>query len=86
MDQIFRNCSQKSHTTFSKFYLEDMTKVQGDLSSLGPGVAAQKVVCPRHQKCCVSPLFSSMSLCNLGLEDLVVLLGQHTLGWVPFWF
>ena len=46
LDEVLRNCSWKSHTTFSEFYLKDMTQVRDDLLSLGPVVAAQKVVAP----------------------------------------
>ena len=44
--KILKNCSWKNHTTFSEFYLKDMTQVHDDLDSLGPLVAAQKVVAP----------------------------------------
>ena len=44
LDEVLRKCLWKSHTTFSEFYLKDMTQVRDDLLSLGPLVAAQKVV------------------------------------------
>ena len=46
LDEILRNCSWKNHATFSEFHLKDMTQVRDDLHSLGPLVAAQKVVAP----------------------------------------
>ena len=46
LDEILKNCSWKSHTMFSEFYLKDMTQVRDDLLSLGPLVAVQKVVEP----------------------------------------
>jgi hypothetical protein len=44
MDEILRACSWKSSTTFTSFYLRDMTLVSNNLSKLGPLVAAQNVV------------------------------------------
>ena len=44
LEQVLRSCSWKSHTTFSDFYLKDMTQVKGNLLTLGPVVAAQRVV------------------------------------------
>ena len=44
LDDILKSCSWKSHTTFSDFYLKDMSQVRGDLLTLGPVVAAQRVV------------------------------------------
>ena len=46
IDKILKNCSWKNHTTFSEFHLKDLTLVYDDLHSLGPIVAAQKVVVP----------------------------------------
>jgi hypothetical protein len=44
LDHILQACNWKSHTTFTDFYLRDLTCVQDDLHSLGPLVAAQQVV------------------------------------------
>ena len=46
IDEILNNCSWKSHTTFPEFYLKDLTQVRDELHSVGPIVAAQKVVVP----------------------------------------
>ena len=46
IEEILKNCSWKSHTTFSEFYLKDLTQVRDNLHSLGPITAAQKVVAP----------------------------------------
>ena len=46
IDKILKYCSWISHTTFLEFYLKDLTQVHDDLHSLGPIVAAQKVVMP----------------------------------------
>ena len=46
IDEILRNCSWKNHTTFSNFYLKDMTQMRDDLHSLGPLVVAEKVEVP----------------------------------------
>ena len=37
LDEVFKNCYWKCHTTLSEFYLKDMTQVWDDLLSLGPG-------------------------------------------------
>ena len=44
IDEILRNCSWKSHTTFSEFCLKDMTQVHDDLHSPGPIVAVERMV------------------------------------------
>jgi hypothetical protein len=44
LDTILQACNWKSHTTFTDFYLRDITCIQDDLHSLGPLVAAQQVV------------------------------------------
>ena len=46
IDEILKNCSWKSYTAFSELCLKDLTQVCDDLHSLGPIVAAQKVVVP----------------------------------------
>ena len=48
IDEILKNCSWKHHTTFSEFYLKDLTQVRDDLHSLGPIIAAQRWWCPKH--------------------------------------
>ena len=40
LDSILAACSWKSHSTFTNYYLKDLTKMQGDLYKLGPVVAA----------------------------------------------
>lgn len=40
LDSILAACSWKSGTTFTNFYLKDMTRQQGDMLKLGPVVAA----------------------------------------------
>ena len=45
INEILKNCTWKSHTIFSEFCLKDLTQVH-DGHSLGPIVAAQKVVVP----------------------------------------
>ena len=44
IEEVLKACSWKSHTTFSEFYLKDMSQVKGNLLTLGPLVAAQRVV------------------------------------------
>ena len=46
LDEVLKNRSCKSHTTFSEFFLKDMIQVRDDPLSLGPVIAAQKVVVP----------------------------------------
>ena len=44
LSDIMKACTWKSHTTFTSFYLKDLTMIQDDIRSLGPLVAAQHVV------------------------------------------
>ena len=44
MDSLLQACSWKSHTTFTDFYLRDLTGMEQNLLRLGPVVAAQHVV------------------------------------------
>ena len=58
VDQIMQACHCKSHNTFTKFYLKDLTWSDNDNNMyLGPVVAAQQVldhspqtICPRKEK------------------------------------
>ena len=40
IDSILSACSWRSHTTFTSFYLKDLSRIQGDMLKLGPVVAA----------------------------------------------
>ena len=44
LDDILEACSWKSHTTFTKFYLKDLSQIQGEMLRLGPVVAALQTV------------------------------------------
>ena len=46
MEDIMSSCSWRSHSTFSSFYLRDVSAVQGRLFTLGPLVVAQSVIQP----------------------------------------
>ena len=46
MEDIMVSCSWRSHSTFSSFYLRDVSAVQGQLYTLGPLVVAQSVIQP----------------------------------------
>jgi len=48
IDQLLQACSWSSHTTFTSFYLKDMSAIKDDLLTLGPISVAQTVVNPRH--------------------------------------
>jgi hypothetical protein len=40
LDAILQACSWRSHTTFTSFYMKDLTRIQGDLLKLAPFVSA----------------------------------------------
>ncbi len=44
VDSILTACHWKNHNTFSQFYLQDITWMQGDFMTLEPFVTAQQVV------------------------------------------
>jgi len=44
LEEVMQACSWKSQTTFTDYYLKDVSTVSGDLSSLGPLSVAQRVV------------------------------------------
>ena len=44
LDAILKACSWKTHSTFSEFYLKDITQIRDELFVLGPLVAAQTIV------------------------------------------
>ena len=44
IDSILEACSWRSHTTFTRFYLKDLTRIQEKLLVLGPVVAALQTV------------------------------------------
>jgi len=44
LDQVFKAASWRAHTTFTSFYLRDMTLMSDDLLTLGPLVTSQMVV------------------------------------------
>jgi integrase len=46
VEEMLQACSWKNHSTFSSFYLRDVSHVQGQLRVLGPIVAAQAVINP----------------------------------------
>lgn len=46
LDEVLKACTWKSHSTFTSFYLRDMAHTREELFTLGPLVAAQKVVLP----------------------------------------
>jgi len=46
LEEIMQACSWKSHSTFSSFYLRDVSVLQSHMLVLGPIVAAQSVVHP----------------------------------------
>jgi len=48
LDQLLQACSWSSHTTFTSFYLKDMSAIKDDLLTLGPIAVAQTVVDPRY--------------------------------------
>jgi len=48
MDQLMQACSWSSHTTFTSFYLKDLSAIKDDLLTLGPLSVAQTVVDPRQ--------------------------------------
>jgi len=50
LEEIMQACSWQSHSTFSSFYLRNVSQVQGDLRVLGPIVAAQAVVNPSNSR------------------------------------
>ena len=41
MEDLLTACTWKNHSTFTSFYLRDLTMIKGDLLSLGPLVVAQ---------------------------------------------
>ena len=44
MDNILTACQWKNHSTFTQFYLKDLTVIQEDMLRLGPLVAAQQLL------------------------------------------
>jgi len=44
LEEVLRACSWQSQTTFTDFYLKDVSVVQGDMSRLGPLAVAQHIV------------------------------------------
>jgi len=44
LEDIMSGCTWKKHTTFTSFYLKDMSMIKEELHSLGPVVAARQVV------------------------------------------
>jgi integrase len=46
LEALLRACTWKGHSTFSTFYLKDLTEIQDDLLRLGPLSVAQSVVLP----------------------------------------
>jgi len=44
LEEVLRDCSWQSQTTFTDYYLKDVSVVQGELSRLGPLAVAQQVV------------------------------------------
>ena len=46
LEDLMDACSWKSHTTFTSFYLKDLSEIQGELHKLGPLAVAQTVVLP----------------------------------------
>jgi len=44
MDEILCACSWQSQTTFTEFYLKDVSVIQGELSRLGPLSVAQQIL------------------------------------------
>ena len=44
MTSILENCTWKDHSTFTDYYLRDMTNVRNGLRTLGPIVAAGTIV------------------------------------------
>ena len=52
VDQIMQACHWKAHSTFTNFYLKDLTWSDNDNNMyLGPVVAAQQVLDPSPQNC-----------------------------------
>ena len=47
LDSVMSAASWRTHSTFSNFYLRDVSLVADDLHALGPIVAAQAIVTPR---------------------------------------
>ena len=46
LEDIMSSCSWHAHSTFSSFYLRDVSAMQGQLYTLGPLVVAQSVIQP----------------------------------------
>ena len=44
LEDVLMAATWKSHTTFTDFYLKDISMIQGDLHTLGPLAVAQQVV------------------------------------------
>ena len=44
LNSILENCCWTAHSTFSSFYLRDMSTQTGELFSLGPLVAAGQII------------------------------------------
>ena len=44
MDKILQACSWKNHSTFTRFYLRDLTLIRNEMMRLGPLVVAQQLV------------------------------------------
>lgn len=46
LDEVLKACTWKTHSTFTDFYLRDLSHIRDNLMTLGPLVAAQHVTCP----------------------------------------
>ena len=44
LEEVMNAASWRSNSTFSSFYLRDVSRISGDLHALGPLVAAQGIV------------------------------------------
>ena len=47
LERIMKACSWKANTTFTDFYLRDLTEIRDDMIKLGPVVVAQQIVQPQ---------------------------------------
>ena len=50
LQQILDAASWASHTSFTSFYLKEMTEIEGQLYKLGPLVMAQQIIVPPRRK------------------------------------
>ena len=44
LDEILKTCSWKNHTGFFEFFPKDMTQICNNIMSVGPVIAARRVV------------------------------------------